>query len=250
MTDLTITQSKDVHILCLSRADIGNSLSPSLVEALHDAIDAFEASRGRVLVLRGSGRHFCTGFDLSDLDETTDGELLLRFVRIEQLLARLWAAPYPTIAEVQGRATGAGADLATACWRRIAQEGSRFSFPGAAFGLVLGTRRLAARIGDQAALDVIAGGKTLDASAAASCGLISRVVAKEKTVAALDEEIAVARRLEPAAFAAVSGAARSELAGLDMDMAALVRSAARPGIRDRIAAYRANARADRVTGAD
>ena len=248
MTDLAITQSGDVHVFCLSRADIGNSLSTSLVEALHDGIDAFEAGRGRVM--RGSGRHFCTGFDLSDLDETTDGELLLRFVRIEQLLARLWAAPYPTIAEVQGRATGAGADLATACWRRIAQEGSRFSFPGAAFGLVLGTRRLASRIGEQAALDIIAAGKTLDAPAAESCGLVSRVVAKEEMDAARDEEIALARRLEPTAFAAISGAARSELAGLDMDMAALVRSAARPGIRDRIAAYRAGTQVARPIRAD
>ena len=72
----------DVLHLQLNRPDKGNALSASLVGALAEAVEA--ATRDvqlRLLVLSGAGRHFCTGFDLSDLDHETDDSLLARFTR-------------------------------------------------------------------------------------------------------------------------------------------------------------------------
>ena len=71
-----------------------------------------------------------------------------------------------TIAIAHGRTLGAGADLFVACDRRIALTGSSFSFPGPGFGLVLGTARLAQRIGRDAARALLVAGRSIDADEA------------------------------------------------------------------------------------
>lgn len=231
------------HVLTLNRPDRGNALSPTLVEELHVALDRVEADRGRLVVLEGRGRNFCTGFDLTDAPELSDGDLLLRFVRIEQLLARLWSAPYATLAIGQGRVFGAGADLFAACAQRLAMAGASFCFPGAGFGLLLGTRRLQARVGATAADRLVAGGEVVTAETAVALGLATACVAKTDLAAALDAAQALAMRLDRKTYGGLRAIAAGPAEGLDADLAALVRSAAQPGLGGRIAAYAAVARA-------
>ena len=185
------------------------------------------------LVLRAEGRHFCTGFDLSDLDTCSDGDLLLRFVRVEALLALLWHAPIRTVAIAQGRTWGAGADIFAACEERFACEDATFRFPGPGFGLVLGTRRLAERVGADLARRWTIGAAQVDASTAARAQLASAVFATgADPLAGLDAAPAVSRDTAQALRRATRTDHR------DADLAALVRSAAVPGLRGRIAAYR------------
>lgn len=228
-------------ILTLRRESVGNALDPALVEALHAALAAPpDPATLRLIVLRGAGRAFCTGFDLSDLASQSDGDLLLRFVRIEMLLQAVRHAPVPTLALAHGHAMGAGADLFAACTWRVAAPGTRFAFPGARFGLVLGTRRLAAVAGAQAALDLTVRGRTLDAEAALACGLATGLAPPEDwaaLTAALAEEAAAPT---PEAQAMLRRAALPDTR--EADLADLVRSAALPGLRERIAAYAARRR--------
>lgn len=58
------------------------------------------------------------GFDLSDLEHATEGDLLLRFVRVEQMLDAVWRSPLLTVALASGRTWGAGADLFCSAERR------------------------------------------------------------------------------------------------------------------------------------
>lgn len=84
--------------LQLHRPEVGNALSAALVQALTEAVDAATHDASvRLLVLSGAGRHFCTGFDLSDLDRETDDSLLARFTRVELLLQAVHAAPFATL---------------------------------------------------------------------------------------------------------------------------------------------------------
>ena len=137
-----------ITTLTLDRADKGNALSASLVEALIEQVSqALGDAKTRALVFNANGRHFCTGFDLSDLATCSEGDLLQRFVRVEQLLQLIWSAPLRTVALVQGRTWGAGADLFAACEVRLCSADTTFRFPGVRFGLALGTRRLSERVG-------------------------------------------------------------------------------------------------------
>ena len=217
-----------VVTLTLNRPELGNALGPALVEGLIAEVGAARSqAQCHTLVLRGAGKHFCTGLDLSDLDRLGDGDLLLRLVRIETLLAMLWQAPIRTVAVAQGRTWGAGADLFAACEQRVALPGASFRFPGAQFGIVLGTRRLAERVGVDAARALVVDGGTLDATQALACGLAS-LPAEPGVFAAPVVDASVA--------AMVRDATREDQR--DADLAALVRSAAVPGLQARISAYR------------
>ena len=217
--------------LTLARPERGNAVDTALAEALLQQVQAAcEDPSLHTLVLAGQGRHFCTGLDLTDLESTTDGELLWRLVRIETLLSTLWTAPLRTVAVAHGRTWGAGADLFAACEERVVLDGATFRFPGARFGIVLGTRRLAERIGRDAARRIVIEGHEVDAAQALTLGLAT--AATERTaVPALGA--ATARAVRVATQRAAGGDAQ------DADLADLVRSAARPGLRERIAAYRA-----------
>ena len=227
---LTIEHQAGVTLLRLQRPERGNALGPMLVEGLISAAsEAFANASVHTLVLQGEGRHFCTGLDLSDLATLSDADLLLRLVRIETLLAMLWHAPIRTVAQAKGRTWGAGADLLVACEQRLVGSDTTLRFPGAQFGLVLGTRRLAERIGADAARALVLEGGELDATQALALGLASRIT---------DTRALALLRTSGDTGRAVRAASRSDLR--DADLAALVRSAAVPGLQQRITQYRAS----------
>lgn len=122
----------------LHRPECANALSAHLVETLHAVLDDAAHARPEALVLRGNARHFAAGFDLGGLEHESDATLTWRFLRIGLLLERLIAAPYRTIAVVEGAAIGAGADLVLACDHRLVAPHVTLRFPGSAFGVALG----------------------------------------------------------------------------------------------------------------
>jgi enoyl-CoA hydratase/carnithine racemase len=221
--------------LTLNRPDKANALSDDMVAGLADALAAAQADGTRLLVLSAEGKHFCAGFDLSDLAERSDGDLVLRLIRIEQVLQALYHMPFPTLAFAHGRAMGAGADIFAACSRRVAAPGTRFRMPGLAFGILLGTRRLAARIGADAARAIQNETRMFDATEAHRLGFASDVVEETDWPAVIDAATTAAATLAPEAtdalFRATAPDTRAE------DMADLVATAARPGLKARIQAY-------------
>lgn len=231
--------------LILSRPDVGNCLSEEMVTALSTELKRAADDKVALVTLQGAGRHFCTGFDLSDLDTITDERLLARFIAIETLLAQVWTAPFDTLAFAKGQTMGAGADLFVACRRRFAASDTQFAFPGAAFGLVLGSRRLGCRIGDEHAADLIRTGKRIGAVEAERLGMVHSLIETEDAV--LAAETARALRLDHNTVLQVQSAlaGTSERQALDSDLAVLVRSAALPGLGTRIQAYRTAAMASR-----
>ncbi|RZS81154.1 enoyl-CoA hydratase/isomerase family protein [Pigmentiphaga kullae] len=229
-----------VRRILLDRPASGNALSADLVAALTEAVDACVRDGVRRLVIEGAGRHFCTGVDLSALDRETDDSLLARFVRIELLLQAVHQAPFETVAIAHGRVAGAGADLFAACRRRLVRGDASFAFPGAAgFGLVLGTRRLALLVGGDTAQAWVRSGRWIDADEALAVGLAqARIDAAEK----LDAPCAHAPDARTQAW--LDQAVQAPQAD-DLDLALLARSAARPGLRQRIQEYAARVRAAR-----
>lgn len=229
--------------LWLNRPERGNALGPDIVQAFDSHIDRALAEGARLIVIRGRGRNFCTGLDLADLETLTDADLALRIIRIELLLQKIHPLPITTIAIATGRVFGAGADLFAVCDHRVAVIGSSFAFPGPAFGLVLGTGRLAGLSGDTAARRLLLGGAATDASVAFRLGLASSVIDPEQVDATIAEAEAAATRLDPTTVAMLHS--RTRHADYAADLAALTRSVARPGLKQRIQDYRVRAMAER-----
>jgi enoyl-CoA hydratase len=225
-----------ITTLTLNRPDRGNALNSELLELLDRAFDDALDRGARLILFRAAGRDFCTGFDLSNVETETHGDLLLRFVNIERFLQKVDATRVVTMAVARGRVLGAGADLFVACRHRICCPGTQFRFPGPAFGLVLGIRRLAERVGRDRALDTLISGATIDTEAALRLGLATQVVPENELEAAIKTTATPAARLDSATIAALHHAIAD--AGHDRDLAALVRSAARADFKDRIVAYR------------
>lgn len=248
MTTSCISLSHDGAIsrLSLSRASKGNSLSRDMVQELDAAIDTCIANGSQALLVEGAGPHFCTGFDLSDLDQETDDSLLGRFVRVELMLQKLHRAPFLTAALAHGKTWGAGADLFAACTVRWARIDATFAFPGAGFGLVLGTGRLAALAGPAMATDWIGSGRRISAAEAQLHGLVQTLGDDLDGDLFVNHLRTMAGRLDPVTLAQIRAATRVRSAPDDAaDLTRLVQSAARAGLKDRIAAYRAALRRDK-----
>ncbi|MBD5655017.1 MAG: enoyl-CoA hydratase/isomerase family protein, partial [Candidatus Eremiobacteraeota bacterium] len=161
----------------LDRPSRANALNAEIVDGLLAALDDAAAIVDlRVLVIEGNGANFCGGFDLSEIDAIDEAALIVRILRVETLLQRIYHAPFVTIACAQGNAVGAGADLFAACTYRIADPGARFRMPGWQFGIALGTKRLCDRIGAAAARDRLGTSRTLVAAEALHHRLATDVV--------------------------------------------------------------------------
>ena len=241
MTDAVLLDTNGpVWRLTLNAPDTRNALSLPMVEALHAALDRVEAARPRGLVIAGAGPVFCAGLDLAGIAERSDGDMLWLLVRIEAMLQRLWALPCRTLGLAQKAAIGAGADILTCCQHRVLSADGRMAFPGLGFGIFLGTHRLSLRIGETAAEALLAAGRPVMAEDARALGLVHATPADPAT--ALADWRAGVLRLDPHVAARLSTtAARADPAA---DMAALVASAARPGLRDRIADFAARRTSD------
>nr|WP_312476395.1 enoyl-CoA hydratase/isomerase family protein [Achromobacter ruhlandii] len=232
---LQVERRGPAQVLTLTRPEKMNALSAELVEALIAAVDAAPAQGAEVIVLRGEGRNFSAGFDFGDWEAQSEGDLLLRFVRIETLLQRVAASPCLTVGLAHGRNFGAGVDLFGACKWRVAAPDAAFRMPGLKFGLVLGTRRFAALVGAERARAILEQASVFDAGQAHRDGFVSHLAAPDSWP---DLERQAAQ-----AAGALTGAARAQLyAALsaeqpDIDLARLVRSAAEPGLKARVAAY-------------
>lgn len=233
---LSAPDAEGVRTLTLNRPEKANALSASLVEAAHRQLDGLGVET-RVLVVVGAGKYFCGGFDFAGYETQSEGDLLLRFVRINELLARLRSARHLTVACVYGAAYGAGADIACACAVRLGGPGARFRFPGFQFGVALGTRRLAQLAGQARAREILSRNEELDAQGARACGILSEVLSGDTREARLKEIVASVDGLGAESMASILSITEPDTA--DADLADLVRSLVRPGLQDRVARYRA-----------
>ncbi|MEP2639672.1 enoyl-CoA hydratase/isomerase family protein [Roseobacter sp.] len=221
--------------ITLASPDTSNALSPDMVEAL---IDAFTDSRDvRSCTIHGEGRNFCAGFDLSDIDVLSDGDLLHRFLRIETMLQMVHHAPFPVMAMCHGHVVGAGADLVAACWKRVADPSAKFKMPGWNFELALGTRRLARLIGSETARDMLIDTRSVMANEAFNIGLTSATVTQENWAYEVKKQIERSRALPEFALSSMFDLTLPDTR--DQDIAAIVATAGRPGLKDRIKTYAA-----------
>ncbi|MEO9575710.1 MAG: enoyl-CoA hydratase/isomerase family protein [Tateyamaria sp.] len=225
----------DCLYVTLSRPDKLNAFNAELVEGLHGAVQMAADVEARAVIFRGDGRGFSGGFDLSALDDESDGDLLYRFVRVEQLLQSVAHAPFATIACVHGPCYGAAADLVAACQSRIGTASARFRMPGAFFGLVLGTGRLAALVGADHARQLVQRPKPFGAEEALETGFLTAIVEDVEWETWIEQRMTHVRMFDAMTYANMSARQRVDTRSTDLET--LVNSVTSSSIKARIQAY-------------
>jgi 3-hydroxyacyl-CoA dehydrogenase/enoyl-CoA hydratase/3-hydroxybutyryl-CoA epimerase len=156
-----------------------NTLSTRLFAWFEDQVARLEGERPEGLVIySGKPDGFVAGADLEELlalSDPADVHALLR--RGHELMERLAALPFPTVAAIHGACLGGGLELALACKRRVATEHpkTRLGLPEVQLGLIPGlggTQRLPRLIGVPDALDLILTSRQVDARKARRLGLV------------------------------------------------------------------------------
>src|SRR4051812_4462455 len=156
-----------------------NPLPTRLFDWFEDQVARVERERPEGLVIySGKPDGFVAGADLEELLALTDPmDVIAMLGRGHDLLERLAALPFPTVAAIHGAALGGGLELALACRRRIATEHpkTKLGLPEVQLGLIPGlggTQRLPRLIGVPDALDLILTSKQVDARKAKRLGLV------------------------------------------------------------------------------
>jgi methylglutaconyl-CoA hydratase len=129
--------ARRIATVLLNRPERGNAFDQTMLDELGEAFATLGAGEEpRIVVLRGSGRHFCTGADLRARAAAAPAHPLATApVSLRDVLARLDALPKPTLAVIQGAAVGGGAAFAACCDVVIAADSAFFSIPEVRVGM-------------------------------------------------------------------------------------------------------------------
>jgi enoyl-CoA hydratase/carnithine racemase len=212
----------------LNRPAVLNAYNVRMRDELFEVFGAVrDDSELRALVLRGAGRAFCAGADLSEFGTAPSPTIGRRIRFARDVWALLGGLAVPSVAALHGFAFGSGLELALLCDLRLAAAGTQLGLPEAGLGLIpaaSGTQTLprATRLG--AALDLVLTGRRIDAGEALRLGIVSRVVSPGRLEAEAEALAAWLAALDPAAVRAVRRAVRE---GAELPLAEALRLEAR-----------------------
>jgi len=237
-----------VGILTLDDRERRNALSAETVAGIVAAVDGFEADPAvGAIVVTGAPPAFCAGAVLGDLADVGPDKL----TAIYEGFLRIARSPLPTIAAVNGVATGAGLNLAMACDVRVVGERARLVARFLDLGLHPGggsTWMLTRAVGHERALAVLLLGLEPRGAEIVELGLALRCVPDDELLA---DAVALAARAaaHPRALVervkhslgAVGGLTHPEAVAFELE--AQIWSAGQPFARERLAAMR-----ERVSG--
>jgi enoyl-CoA hydratase/carnithine racemase len=190
VTDAAVRLDLDgaVATVTLCRPEVLNAQTPEMWRALAD-IGAQLPGDVRVVVVRGEGRSFSSGLDLSAV-QGPDGALAAmaalpdheaedRIAGFQRGFSWLRRPDLVSVAAVQGHTIGAGLQLALACDLRVLADDAKLAMAEVKLGLVPdlgGTKRLAELVGYARALEICLTGRRVDAAEAHRIGLATLTV--------------------------------------------------------------------------
>ncbi len=188
-------KSNGVATIALNRPGKLNSFNSTLHEEIYDVLnEAAGDEEVRCIVLRGEGKGFSAGADLSEIiggDGDPNGSDLGEYLRrtYSRLVTRMVAIEKPIVAALHGPVYGAGLGLALACDLRVAAQSAKFSVAFIKIGLIpdAGVSFFLPRIiGLGRAMEMSMLGEALEAEEAHRVGLVNKLVPDDK----LEEEAA------------------------------------------------------------
>jgi methylglutaconyl-CoA hydratase len=173
---------RGVATLTFNRPEVNNAYNGEFIAAALGAMDALaRESALRVVVLRGAGKHFQAGADLTwmrSLSASSPEANLTASRDTASVVRRLNETPVPTVALVQGACFGGGTGILAACDVVIAADNAIFSIAETRWGLTgaIIIRQLADAIGVRQVRRYAQTGERFDAQEARRIGLVHEVV--------------------------------------------------------------------------
>lgn len=168
--------------LYLNRPDKLNAFVAKMNHEVKDAIkSASSDEQVRCIVITGEGRAFCSGQDLSEVDEQMDHGQVLRD-HYDPMLKQISKCEKPIVAAVNGVAAGAGFSLALACDFRIVSDRASFLNAFIHVGLIPDSGNLiylTQLVGHSKALELSVFGEKVPAAAAVEMGLANLLISEE-----------------------------------------------------------------------
>ncbi len=195
----------------LNRPEKRNALNHDIVNQLKSALAEAETDdQVRVLVLRGAGKDFCAGADLSNLEKLSQSSILDNLEdasRFAALLLQMRKLKKPVVAAVHGRALAGGAGLATACDIVAAARSSSFSYTEVKIGFVPAIVMAIARrnLSEKRAFEILCTGKTLTADDAERFGLINLVFDDQMFESEIEKLASRIAQISPSAITLTKG---------------------------------------------
>jgi methylglutaconyl-CoA hydratase len=170
--------------ITLTAPEKRNAISAQMVDDLIAAFAQAESGPARVVILTGSGKAFCAGMDLDELQllaKSTPQKNLEDARRVSKMLYRLYAFPKPVIAAVNGAAIAGGCGLATLADFTLSVPEAKFGYPEVKLGFMpaLVAVFLRRQIGQKHARDLLLTGRLIDAAEAFRIGLVTEIVPAE-----------------------------------------------------------------------
>src|SRR3954468_12360333 len=204
---LTRSMDDGVQTIALARPDARNAIDGEMAAALREAFEAAaDDAAVRAVILTGEGSAFSAGGDRSRFERDWDPrEFRHDSHRLTQLVSLVERLEKPTVAAINGVATGAGTQLALVCDVRLMAAGARFVYREGRLGIIPshgGVTRLVKLIGQARARDVILGGEELSAAEAHAVGLVTAVHPDAELLDAARARVALMLERSPQAYAA------------------------------------------------
>jgi enoyl-CoA hydratase len=187
-----------IALLTLNRPERLNAIGDRTGRELREAVARANADDAvHVIVLRGAGRSFCAGYDLTDYAEGASPwnqdmpwDPMVDFRMMKQNtddFMSLWRSYKPTIAQVHGHAVGGGSDIALCCDLTVMAEDAKIGYPPARVWGCPTTAMWVYRLGAEKAKRMLLTGDLVDGREAAAMGLVLDAVPADRLEARVME---------------------------------------------------------------
>jgi len=181
---VTVERRGSVAVITIDHPPV-NALSLTVFRELGEKItEVANDDKVEAVVLTGAGKNFSAGMDLSSLEHIGGPDDIRKNNSIlHRLLKAMEDSPKPLVAALKGNVLGGGLEFAMPCHYRIADETTSLGQPEVNVGLIPGlggTQRLPRIIGLPDGIQMVCGGRPINAQRALGLGLLDKLTSSNK----------------------------------------------------------------------
>jgi len=181
---LKIDSQGPITVLTINRPDKRNAMSDGLLAAFERFFSA-PPEGCKVVVLSGSGGHFCAGLDLGEHVRRSPEQTLHHSRHWHRVMESIQFGGLPVVSALFGAVIGGGLELASATHVRIAEPSVIFQLPEGRRGIFVGggaTARIGRIIGADRMTEMMLTGRKYGAAEGVALGLAHYAVGADEAL--------------------------------------------------------------------